>query len=168
MCLFFRKEDFCVSLARSPEINELAKSDCAQPGCAAIIHKRVGVLVELNTETDFVARTEQFQALAQDLALHVAMANPRYLMPEDVPGDVLEAERANYRKEAEATGKPAAVIEKIIEGKLEKFYADACLLRQSYVKDDSMRIEDMVKQAISALGENIVIRRFSRFELGGE
>lgn len=131
-------------------------------------NKRVGVLVELNTETDFVARTDQFQSLAQDLALHVAMSNPLYLTPEDVPAQVLEAERAAFRKEAEAAGKPAAVIDKIVEGKLEKYYSEVCLLRQPFVKDDSVRIEEMIKQAISALGENIVLRRFSRFELGGE
>lgn len=131
-------------------------------------NKRVGVLVEVNTETDFVARTDQFQALAQDLALHIAMANPRYLTPDEIPAEEVEAESAIYRKEAEATGKPAAVLDKIVEGKLEKYYSEVCLMRQPFVKDDSMRIEDMIKQAISALGENIVIRRFSRFELGGE
>jgi elongation factor Ts len=131
-------------------------------------NKRVGVLVELNTETDFVARTDQFQALAQDLALHIAMANPLYLTPADVPADVVEAQRAAFRKEAEATGKPAAVIDRIVEGKLEKYYSEVCLMRQPFVKEDSVRIDEMIKQAISALGENIVVRRFSRFELGGE
>ena len=129
---------------------------------------RVGVLIELNTETDFVARTDDFNALAQNLALHIAMANPRYLKPEDVPADVLEAKRAIYRKEAEATGKPAPVVDKIVEGRIEKYYDEACLLRQPYVKDDKMRIGDLVAQAMAKLGENIVVRRFVRFEIGGE
>ncbi|MGH2594234.1 MAG: translation elongation factor Ts [Anaerolineae bacterium] len=129
---------------------------------------RVAVLVEVNTETDFVARTPEFGALAQNLAMHIAMADPRYLKPEDVPADVRDAERATYRKEAEATGKPAQVIEKIVEGKLDKFYDGVCLLRQSYIKDDKVRIGDLVNQAVAQLGENIVVRRFVRYEIGGE
>jgi len=129
---------------------------------------RVAVLVEVNTETDFVARTPDFGALAQNLAMHIAMADPRYLKPEDVPAEVLEAERAIYRKEAEATGKPAQVIEKIVEGKLDKFYDDVCLLRQPYIKDDKVRIGDLISQAVAKLGENIVVRRFVRYEIGGE
>lgn len=131
-------------------------------------NNRVAVLVEVNTETDFVARTDDFGALAQNLAIHIAMANPRYLTPEDVPADVLEAERAKFRQEAEATGKPANVVEKIVEGKLEKFYDDVCLLRQPYIKDDKVRIGDMISQAIAKLGENIVVRRFVRYEVGEE
>jgi elongation factor Ts len=129
---------------------------------------RVAVLVEVNTETDFVARTEDFQTLAQNLAMHVAMSNPRYLKPEDIPAGVLEAERATFRQAAESTGKPAAVVEKIVEGKLEKFYDEVCLLRQPYIKDDQLRIADLVAQAIAKLGENVVVRRFVRYELGGE
>ena len=129
---------------------------------------RVAVLVEVNTETDFVARTEDFGALAQNLALHIAMANPRWLKPEDVPGDVLDAERAEYRKAAEAAGKPAAVIDKIVEGKIDKFYDEVCLLRQPFVKDDKVRIGDLISQAIAKLSENIVVRRFTRYEIGGE
>jgi elongation factor Ts len=129
---------------------------------------RVAVLVEVNTETDFVARTADFNALAQNLALHIAMANPRWLKPEDVPADVLDAERAEYRKEAEAAGKPPAVIDKIVEGKIDKFYDEVCLLRQPFVKDDKVRIGDLISQAIAKLGENIVVRRFVRFEIGSE
>ena len=129
---------------------------------------RVAVLVEVNTETDFVARTPDFGALAQNLAMHIAMADPRYLKPEDVPAEVLEAERAIYRKEAEATGKPAQVIEKIVEGKLDKFYDDVCLLRQPYIKDDKVRIGDLISQAVAKLGENIVVRRFVRYEICDE
>jgi elongation factor Ts len=131
-------------------------------------NNRVGVLVEVNSETDFVARTPDFNSLAQNLAMHIAMANPRYLKPEDIPADVLDAERANYRKEAESTGKPAPVVEKIVEGKLEKFYDEACLLRQAYIKDDKVRVNDLITQAVSKLGENIVVRRFARYEIGGE
>lgn len=127
---------------------------------------RVAVLVEVNTETDFVARTGDFQSLAQNLAMHVAMANPRYMRPEDVPPNVVEARRASYRQEAEATGKPATVVEKIAEGKLEKFYDEVCLLRQPYIKDDKVRVGDLITQAINKLGENVVVRRFVRYELG--
>ena len=129
---------------------------------------RVAVLVEVNSETDFVARTPDFGALAQNLAMHIAMANPRYLKPEDVPAAVLEAERATYRREAESTGKPAPVVEKIVDGKVEKFYDEVCLLRQPYIKDDKVRVGDLITQAITRLGENILIRRFVRYELGGE
>jgi len=131
-------------------------------------NNRVAVLVELNSETDFVARTADFGALAQGLAMHIAMANPLYVAPEDVPADVLEAKRAIYRQEAEATGKPAPVVDKIVDGKIEKFYDDACLLRQPYIRDDKVRIGDMIAQAIAKLGENVVVRRFTRFEVGGE
>jgi elongation factor Ts len=129
---------------------------------------RVAVLVEVNSETDFVARTPDFSALAQNLALHIAMANPRYIKAEDVPAEVLEAERATYRKEAEDTGKPPAVVEKIVQGKLDKFYDEMCLLRQPYVKDDKVRIRDMINQAVAKMGENIVVRRFTRYEIGGQ
>jgi elongation factor Ts len=129
---------------------------------------RVAVLVEVNSETDFVARTADFVTLAQSLAMHIAMANPRYVKPEDVPADVLESERAMFHKEAEATGKPAPVIGKIVEGKLEKYYDEVCLLRQPFIKDDKVRVGDLITQAIAKLGENIVVRRFARFEIGGE
>ena len=131
-------------------------------------NNRVAVLVELNSETDFVARTDDFGALAQSLAMHIAMANPLYIAPEDVPADMLEAKRAIYRQEAETTGKPASVVDKIVDGKIEKFYDEACLLRQPYIKDDKVRIGDMIAQAIARLGENIMVRRFARFEVGGE
>jgi len=131
-------------------------------------NNRVAVLVEVNSETDFVARTPDFGALAQNLAMHVAMARPRYLKPEDIPADVLEAERANYRMEAEGAGKPANVVEKIVAGKLEKFYDDVCLLRQAYIKDDKLRVNDLLAQAVARLGENIIVRRFVRYEIGGE
>jgi len=129
---------------------------------------RVAVLLEVNTETDFVARTPEFVALAQNLAMHIAMANPRYLKPEDVPAEALDAKQAIYRKEAEATGKPAPVVDRIVAGKLDKFYDDVCLLRQPYIKDDQLRVGDLIGQAIAQLGENVVVRRFVRYEIGGE
>lgn len=127
---------------------------------------RVGVLVEVNCETDFVARTASFQELAHELALHVAFANPRYVTAEDVPAEVLEAEKAKFRQEALSEGKPEAVTERIVEGRLKKFYEENCLMEQPYVRDDKMRVRELVQQAIAQFGENIVVRRFARFELG--
>jgi len=131
-------------------------------------NNRVAVLVELSSETDFVARTPDFGALAQNLAMHIAMANPHYLKPEDIPAEVIEAKRSTFRAEAESTGKPAAVVDKIIDGKLEKFYDEVCLLRQPYIKDDKVRIGDLITQAVAKLGENIVVRRFTRYAIGDE
>lgn len=127
---------------------------------------RVGVMVEVNCETDFVARTEQFQTFAHDLALHVAAAAPRYMDVADVPADVLEAERTIARNRAREEGKPEKVWDKIVEGRIEKFYQEVCLLRQPYVKDESKTIAELLKETIAAIGENVVIRRFVRWELG--
>ena len=127
---------------------------------------RVGVMLEVNCETDFVANTDQFKALAHELALHVAFSNPQYLGVENVPEAVAEAEKTVYRQEALAEGKPEDVVEKIVEGKLAKFYAEVCLLQQPFVKDDEVTVSELVTQAIAELKENIVVRRFARFELG--
>ncbi|MDW8325129.1 MAG: translation elongation factor Ts [Anaerolineales bacterium] len=127
---------------------------------------RVGVMVEVNCETDFVARTEQFQTFAHDLALHVAAAAPRYLDVTDVPADVLEAERTIARNRAREEGKPEKVWDNIVEGRIEKFYQEVCLLRQPFVKDETKTIADLLKETIAAIGENVVIRRFVRWELG--
>jgi elongation factor Ts len=129
---------------------------------------RVGVMVEVNCETDFVARTEQFQAFAHDLALHVAAANPKYMTEAEVPAEVLENERQVARNRALQEGKPEKVVDKIVEGRLDKFYQDVCLMRQAYIKDESVTIADLLKQTIATIGENIIIRRFSRWELGEE
>lgn len=126
---------------------------------------KVAALVSVACETDFVARTDDFKTLAHDLALHVTALNPRYLKPENVPPDVVEAERQLYRRQLEGQRKPAAVQEKIIAGKLEKFYAEACLLRQPFVKDDSMTVEDLLKQAVAKLGENIQVTDFCRLTI---
>lgn len=127
---------------------------------------RIGVLVEVNCESDFVARTPAFQELTHELALHIAFANPTYLSPHDIPAGVLEAERANFRRAALAEGKPEAVADRIVEGRLQKFYEDNCLLEQPYVRDDKIKVKELVQQAIAQLGENVVVRRFVRYELG--
>lgn len=127
---------------------------------------RVGVMVELNCETDFVARNEMFRNLAHDLALHIAALSPRYLRPEDVPAAELDRELDVLRAQALSEGKPAAVVEKIVGGRLAKFYEETCLLEQPFVKDDKVKIKDLVTEAIRTLGENVVVRRFVRYELG--
>src|SRR5437764_14028623 len=127
---------------------------------------KIGVLVELNCESDFVARTERFQALCHDIAMHIAALDPRYVRREEVTPEMLEKEREIYRAQALATGKPEQAVEKIVNGKMEKFYEENCLYEQHYIKDESMTIGAMVKQAISDRGENIVIKRFSRFKVG--
>lgn len=127
---------------------------------------KIGVLVEINCETDFVARTNEFRSLVKDLAMHIAATNPTYLSPADVPAKIIEKEKDIYR--AQITGKPAHVIEKIIEGKLEKFYSENCLTEQIFIKDTEQkkRVKDLINEKIAKLGENIVLRRFVRFQLG--
>lgn len=127
---------------------------------------RVGVMLELNCETDFVARTPEFRTLAHDLALHIAFAAPRYISREQVPPDVVENEKAIYRAQALDEGKPEHIVERIVEGRLEKFYQAVCLLEQPFVKDEDRTVEEVIKDYIALLGENIVLRRFARFELG--
>jgi len=134
----------------------------------AYIHAggKLGVLVEINSETDFVARTDEFQELVKDIAMHIAAAEPRFVRREEVDADLLERERAIYRDQAAATGKPANVIEKIVEGKLEKFFAESCLLEQPFVKNPDQTIGQLVQDKVAKIGENIQVRRFSRFKLG--
>ena len=127
---------------------------------------RVGVMLELNCETDFVARTPEFRTLAHDLALHIAFAAPRYVSREQVPEEVIEAEKAIYRAQALEEGKPEHIVDRIVEGKLEKFYKTVCLMEQPFVKDEDVTIEELIKDHIARLGENIVMRRFVRYELG--
>jgi elongation factor Ts len=127
---------------------------------------KIGVLVELNCESDFVARTEAFQQLSHDIAMHIAALDPRYVRREEVTADMLEKERDIYRAQALASGKPEQVVEKIVAGKMEKFYEENCLYEQHYIKDESLTIGEMISQAISKLGENISIRRFARFKVG--
>jgi elongation factor Ts len=127
---------------------------------------KIGVMVEINCETDFVARTDDFRELVKDVAMHIAAANPLYVSREEVPQNVIEREKDIYR--AQVTNKPAAVVEKILEGKLDKFFADMCLLEQVFVKDPEgkKKVKDLVTEKIAKLGENIVVRRFARFQLG--
>jgi elongation factor Ts len=127
---------------------------------------RVGVMVEVNCETDFVARTEQFRAFAHDLALQVAAANPRYLDLADVPAEVVEGEKTIARNRAIQEGKPEKVLDKIVEGRMEKFYQEVCLLQQPFVKDESLTIAELLKQTVATIGENVIVRRFARWELG--
>lgn len=127
---------------------------------------RVGVMLELNCETDFVGSTDQFKALAHDLALHIAFANPQYLDVADVPEEVVIEHRAEFEAEAKAQGKPDNVIERIVEGRMNKIYAELCLLQQPFVKDDEKTINDILIEAIASLKENIRISRFARFEIG--
>jgi elongation factor Ts len=128
---------------------------------------RVGVMVEVNCETDFVARTEEFRTFAHEIALQVAAAAPAYIDIPDVPEDVVASEKSKARQLAETEGKPAPVMEKIIEGRLAKFYQEACLLQQVYIRDDKMSVGELLKQAIASTKENVTIRRFARWELGG-
>ena len=127
---------------------------------------RVGVMVEVNCETDFVARTEQFRKFAHDLALHIAASSPRYLDVADVPAEELENERSIARNRALQEGKPEKILDKIVDGRVEKFYQEACLMRQPFVKDESLTISDLLKQTIATIGENVIIRRFARWQLG--
>jgi len=127
---------------------------------------KIGVMVELNCESDFVARTDAFQQLSHDIAMHIAALDPRYVRREEVTPEMLEKERDIYKAQALATGKPENVVEKIVTGKMEKFYEENCLYEQHYIKDESVTIGEMITQAIAKLGENISIRRFVRFKVG--
>jgi elongation factor Ts len=129
---------------------------------------KVAVLVELNCETDFVARTPDFVQLAKDLSLHIASANPIALSSDAVPADVLDREKAIFRAQATESGKPEAVQEKMVDGKVRKFFEERVLLEQPFVKDDSQKVGDLVKAVSGKLGERVVVRRFVRYELGGE
>jgi elongation factor Ts len=135
---------------------------------ASYIHNnsKLGVLLELNCETDFVARNQDFQDLAKDLCMQVAASNPLYVAPEDVPAEVLEREKEIYREQLKESGKPANVIEKIVEGKLTKFYSEVCLLEQEFIKDNKVIIKDLIKNKIATYGENITVGRFVRFQIG--
>jgi elongation factor Ts len=135
---------------------------------ASYVHAgaKLAVLVEVNCETDFVARTDQFQAFAKDVAMHVAAQNPMVVSREHLPPDALERERAIYKEQAQASGKPENIVDRIVDGKIEKYYSEVCLLEQPFVKDTDITVEDLLKQTIASLGENIRISRFVRMELG--
>jgi elongation factor Ts len=127
---------------------------------------KAGALLELNCETDFVARTDEFKTLAHDLAMQIVGARAQYLSPDDVPAEVVEEEKRRYRAEVAALNKPPHVVEQIVENKLQKFYQDVCLLLQPFIKDEAKTVQDLINEAIATTGENIVLRRFARMELG--
>jgi elongation factor Ts len=137
---------------------------------ASYIHAggRIGVLVELMCETDFVARTDEFKDLAHNLAMHIAAEQPRYLRKEDVPEELLEKERDIYRALAIREGRPEKVLDRIVEGRLKKFYSEACLMDQPYVRDDQKTVGEVIRETMAQLGENIAVRRFMRYQLGEE
>jgi elongation factor Ts len=147
-----------------------AHRDARDGVVASYIHPgaKIGVLVEVNCETDFVARTEDFQQLVRDVAMQVAAANPTYVTRADVPGAVVEKEREIYRQQMADQKKPPQIVDKIVEGKLEKFYAEACLLEQPFIKDASgkTKVQDLVDQATARLQERVVVKRFARFQVG--
>lgn len=127
---------------------------------------RIGVLVEVNSETDFVARNQEFKNLVHDIALHIAASSPLYVSREDVPAKVLEKEKEIYAESAQAEGKPGALLEKIVAGRVEKFYQEVCLLDQPFVRDQDITIRELINQKIAITGENIQVRRFVRYVLG--
>ena len=160
-----------VAYLREKGMSEAAKksdSAASEGIIEAYIHhgSQVGVLLELNCETDFVARTDDFEILAHNLALHIAFAAPEYLTREEVPEDVLEAERAIYRKQALEQGKPEDIVDRIVDGRMEKFLEQICLMEQPFVKNEDKSIQDLLNESITAFGENVVISRFVRFEVG--
>jgi len=135
---------------------------------ASYIHSnsKIGVLVELKCATDFVARNEDYVTLAKEIAMQIAAANPLYVSLEEVPAELVEREKDIYREQMKSSGKPENVVEKIIEGKLAKYYSEICLLEQEYIKDGSVKIKDLIKQKIAIFGENIEVGKFARFQIG--
>ncbi len=129
---------------------------------------KIGVMVEINCETDFVGRTEQFGELVHNLAMHIAAANPICLRREELPAELLEKEKEIYRAQAKESGKPEKVVEKMVEGKMEKYFKESCLMEQAYVKNPDITITDLLNEKLAQIGENITIRRFTRYQLGEE
>ena len=145
-----------------------AGRSAAQGVVGSYIHGggKIGVLVEVNCETDFVARTEEFQKLVKDIAMQVAAANPRYVRRDEVSDEERTREREIYRVQTEQSGKPAAVIERIVDGKLEKFFSEVCLLEQPFIREPGKTIEQLLKEVVARTGENVIVRRFARFQIG--
>ena len=127
---------------------------------------KIGVLIELNCESDFVARTDDFQDLLRDIAMHIAASDPRYVRSEDVTPEDMQREKDIYSAQAAATGKPPAVVEKIVDGKMAKFYEEVCLIEQPFIKEQTVTIKELIAQKVAKLGENITVRRFARFKVG--
>ena len=145
-----------------------AEREASEGLVGAYIHggNKIGVLLEVNCETDFVARTDEFQALVKDLSMQVAAASPRYVRREDVDEEELERERAIYRQQASELNKPEPVLEKIVAGKMERFYEEACLMEQAFIKEPARRVKDLIQDSVARLGENIRVRRFVRYSVG--
>ncbi|MGD2165834.1 MAG: translation elongation factor Ts [Anaerolineae bacterium] len=161
-----------VDYLRQKGMSEAAKrsdSAASEGLIEAYIHhgSQVGVLLELNCETDFVARTDDFETLAHNLALHIAFAAPAYLTREDVPVEEVESEKDIYRKQALQQGKPEHIVDRIVEGRLEKFFEQTCLFEQPFVKNEDKTIRDLLNESITAFGENVIVSRFARYEVGG-
>jgi elongation factor Ts len=164
-------KDRAIKLLRERGLAKAAKKSvraATDGSIGAYIHPggKIGVLIEVNCETDFVAKTAEFQQLVKDLAMQVAAAAPRYVTREEVPAAELESEREIYRKQALQSGKPEKVIERIIDGQVERFYKDVCLLEQPFIKQSDRTVDEIVKEAIVRFGVNVAVRRFARFELG--
>jgi len=160
---YLRKKGMSAATKRS--------SKAAKDGTIAhYIHMggKIGVLVELNCETDFVAKTEAFQTMARDLAMHVAASNPLYVRPQEISADALEREKEIYKSQLLTEKKPEKIWDKIIEGKLRKYYEEVCLLQQKFIKNTDITVETLVNEMIAKTGENIIVRRFARFQLGEE
>lgn len=163
--------DAAVKILREKGVAAAAKKtdrDASEGLIGIYVHTdgKQAAMVELNCETDFVARTDDFGNLSREIGMQIVAMRPLYLSREDVPADVLEAEKAIYRQQAASEGKPEAVQDKIAEGRLDKFYSQVCLLEQPYIKDDKQTIQGMIKEAIAKLGENIQVRRFTRYKIG--
>ncbi len=164
--------DAAVTLLREKGLAAAAKKasrDANEGLIGHYIHQgdKSAALVEVNCESDFVARTPEFQTLIHDLAMHIVAARPQYLTPAEVPADVLEQEKSIFRVQMLEEGKPEHIIDRIIEGKINKFYEDVCLMEQSFVKDPDLKIRDLITNHIAKLGENIQVRRFAHLEVGG-
>lgn len=161
--VFLREKGLAAAAKRSGR-------SAAEGQVASYIHAggKIGVLIEVNCETDFVARTDDFEGLVKAIAMQVAAASPRYLDRDEVPAPIVEQERSIFAKQAAESGKPERVIEKIVTGKIEKFYSEVCLLEQPFIKDPDKKIGDLVADAVAKLGENVVVRRFARFQLGDD
>ena len=163
--------DKAIELLRTKGLAAAAKKAgrvTAEGAVGSYIHAggKIGVLVEVNCETDFVARTDDFQQLVRDVAMHIAAADPRYVRREEVTGDHLDAERRIYRQQALDEGKPEKIVDRIVEGKVEKFYGQAVLLEQPFVKNPDQTVAEMIAEKVGKIGENIQVRRFARFVLG--
>lgn len=160
---YLRKKGLATALKR-------AGRETSEGVINAYIHTggRIGVLVEVNCETDFVAKTDEFRDLVKNLAMHVAATKPLGIGREDIPEEILRREEEIYRAQAREMGKPEKILDKIVQGKMEKFYKESCLLEQQYVKDTDLTVQDLIHDMVAKTGESIAVRRFTRYQLGGE